>query len=84
MVAASPSADRLYAALYGTYPMKNKGHGLGYRTRKVAVIGLADLERRALRGRSRVRRWDLGCKITEQENFGTRWQGRGSTRGGSG
>jgi hypothetical protein len=34
-------------------------------TRQVAVIGLADLERRALRGRSRVRLW--GCKITEQE-----------------
>ena len=26
--------------LYGTYPVENKEHGLGYRTRKVAIIGL--------------------------------------------
>jgi hypothetical protein len=32
-------------------------------TRQVAVIGLADLERRALRGRSRVRRWDWDVKL---------------------
>jgi hypothetical protein len=42
--------------------IENKEH-----TRQVAVIGLADLERRALRGRSRVRPLGLGCKITEQE-----------------
>ena len=45
MVAASPSADRLCVALF-LLPEKTR------LTRQVAVIGLADLERRALRGRS--------------------------------
>jgi hypothetical protein len=54
--------------------IENKEH-----TRQVAVIGLADLERRALRGR---RPWDWDVKLRKRRRDAMARQG--SSRGGSG
>lgn len=49
-------------------------------TRQVAVIGLADLERRALRGRSRVRRIDWDVKLRNRRRDAMARQGQFSWR----